>query len=99
MALIVVLVHALSIDVSFLSIAWIRSLMAILILMPISIAGLGIREATFVVALAQFGVPAESALMLSLLFFAKVVLYGLVGGVLEAHRVFFSRTDSAEVPR
>jgi glycosyltransferase 2 family protein len=98
-ALIMVLVHALSIDVGFLTIAWIRSLMAILILMPISIAGLGIREATFVVTLAQFGVPAESALLLSLLIFARVVLYGLVGGVLEARRVFFSRTDSAEVPR
>lgn len=87
-ALIMVFVRALDIDADALTIAWIRSLIAILTMMPVSIAGLGIREATFVVALGQFGVPAERALMLSLLVFARTVVYGLVGGVIEAYRIF-----------
>lgn len=93
-ALIMVFVRALDIDADALTIAWIRSLIAFFTLMPLSIAGLGIREATFVVALGRFGVPAESALMLSVLIFARTVLYGLIGGLIEAHRVFVSENKA-----
>jgi glycosyltransferase 2 family protein len=96
-ALIMVFVYALGIEIGFLTIAWIRSVVALLSLIPISIAGLGVREVTFVVALAQYGVPAESALVLSLLLFARTVIYGLAGGLVEAHRVFISKQDAAEV--
>jgi uncharacterized membrane protein YbhN (UPF0104 family) len=95
-ALIMVFVRALDIDTDALTIAWIRSLIAFFTLMPLSIAGLGIREATFVVALGQFGVPAERALMLSVLIFARTVVYGLVGALIEAHRVFVSEKKKAK---
>lgn len=89
-ALVMLFVIAVDIEIGVLTIAWVRSLVTILSLIPFSIAGLGIREATFVVALNQFGVPAEQALLLSLLLFARMVFYGLLGGVLEGIRVFVS---------
>jgi glycosyltransferase 2 family protein len=97
--LIMVFVLALDIEVGVLTVAWIRSLVALLSLIPISIAGLGVREATFVVALGQYGVPAESALVLSLLLFARLVVYGLAGGLIEAHRVILAKDGAAELPR
>lgn len=95
--LIMVFVRALDIDIGFATVAWIRSLVAVLTLMPFSIAGLGIREATFVVVLAEFGVSAERALLLSLLLFARTVVYGLIGGLFEARRVFVPDQGSVEV--
>lgn len=98
-ALIMVFVRALDIDADALTIAWIRSLIGILTMMPVSIAGLGIREATFVVALGQFGVPAERALMLSLLVFARTVVYGLVGGLIEVYRIFVAEKTAIDLRR
>ena len=95
--LVMVFVLALDIEIGILTVAWIRSVVALIALIPISIAGLGVREVTFVVALAQYGVPAESALVLSLLLFARTVVFGLAGGLIEGHRVFISRDTSAEV--
>jgi glycosyltransferase 2 family protein len=95
--LVMVFVLALDIEIGILTVMWIRSVVALIALIPISIAGLGVREATFVVALAQYGVPAESALVLSLLLFARTVVYGLVGGLIEGHRVFISRESRVEV--
>ena len=92
-ALLMLFVIAIDIDVSVLTIAWVRSLVAVLALLPFSISGLGIREATFVITLGQFGVPSEQAFLLSLLLFARTVVYGLIGGALEGVRVFL-KTDS-----
>jgi uncharacterized membrane protein YbhN (UPF0104 family) len=51
-------------------------------LLPVSLAGWGIREVGLVVALAAFGVPAEPALAVSLLFGLVQIVIGLPGGVI-----------------
>ncbi len=56
----------------------------VLMMLPISISGLGVREAAFVLFFTQVGVPEEQAILLSLLFFALTVVIGIVGGVLFA---------------
>ena len=94
-ALVMLFVYAVNIEISVLTIAWIRSLVAMLEMLPFSIAGLGIREATLVITLGQFGVPAEQAFLLSLLLFARTAVYGMVGGIIEGIRVFWSH-DSTE---
>jgi glycosyltransferase 2 family protein len=51
-------------------------------LLPVSLAGWGVREAGMVVILAGFGVPAEAALAISVLTGLGLVAIGLPGGLI-----------------
>ena len=51
-------------------------------LLPISLAGWGVREAALVVVLASFGVPAEAALATSVLLGLCLIVIGLPGGLI-----------------
>jgi uncharacterized membrane protein YbhN (UPF0104 family) len=51
-------------------------------LLPISLAGWGVRELVLVVALASFGVPAEAALATSVLLGLCLIVIGLPGGLI-----------------
>jgi hypothetical protein len=51
-------------------------------LVPVSLAGWGVRELGFVVVLAGFGIPTEAALAASLLVGLCMVVIGLPGGLL-----------------
>jgi uncharacterized membrane protein YbhN (UPF0104 family) len=51
-------------------------------LLPISFAGWGVREVVLVVALAPFGVPAETALATSVLLGLCLIAIGLPGGLI-----------------
>jgi uncharacterized membrane protein YbhN (UPF0104 family) len=80
-----VLGDGLGLAVPLLSMAWVRSVVVVLSLLPISIGGVGVREGALVVTLGAFGVPAADALALSILVFATTILApGLAGGVVEA---------------
>lgn len=48
---------------------------------PISVAGLGIREAGFVILFGSIGVPKEAALSLSLLVFTLTCMVSFIGGI------------------
>jgi glycosyltransferase 2 family protein len=50
-------------------------------LLPVSLAGWGVREVVLVVALASFGIPAEAALATSVLMGVCLVIVGLPGGL------------------
>lgn len=66
---------------------WIFALASAAAFLPISLAGLGVREGVFVGLLTAFAIPKEQALALSLTIFAMQVLFGLIGGALELLRV------------
>ena len=78
---------SLNIEINFYTLAWVRSAFTLLVMLPISISGLGVREVTFVSILTQYGVPAGSALMLSLILFCRNLLFSLVGGLYELMRI------------
>jgi len=59
-------------------------LISLLLILPISLSGLGVREGGYVYLFAQAGIPAPLALAMSLLFYALNVASGLIGGVLYA---------------
>ena len=59
-------------------------LISFLLVLPISLSGLGVREGGYVYLFAQAGVSAPLALAMSLLFYALNVATGLIGGVLYA---------------
>jgi uncharacterized membrane protein YbhN (UPF0104 family) len=63
-------------------------------LLPVSLAGWGVREVVLVVALGSFGVPAEEALATSVLLGLCTILVGLPGGL-----VWLTDWDLARVGR
>lgn len=64
---------------------WVRSVLLLITLVPISLAGLGVREAGAYLVLQAYGVDASTAVTFSLLVaLVSVIGTGLLGGVLEA---------------
>ena len=82
---------SIDIDISFINLGWIRSVLLLVLLLPISFSGIGVRDGSLIVLLNQYSVLPEKAIALSLLLFARTVFIGLVGGVLEAIQIFFSK--------
>jgi uncharacterized protein (TIRG00374 family) len=80
--------------IDWLDALWINVLAYLAILLPISIVGLGVREAAVIVALTPLGVPRDGAIALALLMFAATFFNALVGGVLQ----FSSGTDRRMAP-
>jgi uncharacterized membrane protein YbhN (UPF0104 family) len=74
---------ALGLSISPLALTWIMAMATIFGMFPISLAGLGVREATYVGLLSLFGVPTGPALALSLGMFAILIALGLTGGLLD----------------
>lgn len=78
------LTDALGIDVSWGFIAIYHPLIVLATAIPITIGGFGLREATYALLLPFAGIPADDAIILSLLWWAVGALGGLVGGVIYA---------------
>ena len=73
----------LGIHVSFLNLAWVMTLVSIAQALPISLAGVGIRDSALVYFLGVLGVASTLALELSLSILALNVLMGLPGAVMQ----------------
>jgi uncharacterized membrane protein YbhN (UPF0104 family) len=89
-AVVLLLAASIGVEVPFLTLGWIRSVVQLLDNLPLSIAGLGVREASLLVLLEPYGVAGERALALAFLLLGRSLLLGLVGGVLEGVRVLLS---------
>lgn len=87
---------ALQLDVDMSTLGWIRSVVAIAMLLPVSIAGLGVREAAFLTLLIPYGVASGDALALSLLVFARGLAFSLAGSFFEAKRLVFGQKEFAK---
>ncbi|HMP01227.1 MAG TPA: lysylphosphatidylglycerol synthase transmembrane domain-containing protein [Gemmatales bacterium] len=73
--------RALGLDLGLGVYAVVVPLVALATMVPVSIGGLGVREGSFVVLLAPYGVPATTAVALGLSWLAMNVVVGLVGGL------------------
>lgn len=79
--------YAVGLDVPPLTLGWVRTAVMVLVMLPITIAGFGVREGALVAVLGQYGVAGEEAVAFSLLMFAIATLpNGAIGGLLEAWR-------------
>ncbi|MEO5337065.1 MAG: flippase-like domain-containing protein [Magnetospirillum sp. WYHS-4] len=76
-----VLARALAIDISVVDCLILIPLVILITTLPISIGGWGVREGAMVGTLGLVGVPAESALVLSILFGLSAMVTALPGGV------------------
>ena len=74
--------ESLGVDLSFFSWVVIVPPVTLIQLVPVSLAGWGVRELGFVFVLAGFGIPAEAALAASLLVGLCMIVVGLPGGLL-----------------
>ena len=77
---------AIGIAVPLVSLGWIRAAVQLVVFLPISISGLGVREGSLILALEPYGVSGVDAVALSLLIFGINLLIGLIGGGLELRR-------------
>jgi uncharacterized membrane protein YbhN (UPF0104 family) len=79
--------QALHLRIPVFALIWIRSLVFLIQLIPISISGLGFREGALVLILPYYGAAQASAMAFSLIIFGYILLIGLIGGILEAREV------------
>jgi uncharacterized membrane protein YbhN (UPF0104 family) len=77
----------------FASVGWVRTLLAMVGILPVSFGGLGVREASLVGVLQPYGVSAADAVALGLLLFGRDLLAALAGAALEA-RAFLAPAPS-----
>jgi uncharacterized protein (TIRG00374 family) len=78
---------ACGVELSLATIGWMQAVVAMLVLLPISFSGLGVREGTLVFLSARYGVPAPIALSWSLLMFAGTLFVAAIGGAIELRTV------------
>jgi hypothetical protein len=77
--------------IGFHEMLWARSVLAIVLMVPVSVAGLGFRDLTLVAALGLFGVAAHQAALLAVILLGFQVVHGLLGFVLEQISLFRPR--------
>jgi hypothetical protein len=77
------LVKAASVPLGIIDITWIGSLVLLLQTIPISFAGLGLREGAYAYLFTLFHLSPEKGVLIGILFFTQMLIVALVGGVLE----------------
>jgi uncharacterized membrane protein YbhN (UPF0104 family) len=78
--------YALHLDVSVWDLAVVVPMSAVVQLLPVSVNGFGVREATFTFYFARLGQPIESALLVSLVAQALLMLFSLLGAAVYISR-------------
>jgi glycosyltransferase 2 family protein len=72
---------ALSHDVPVFALAVFVPLISLAGMLPVSVNGLGLREALYVLLFGRIGIPADVALLMALLYFAVTLIASLPGGI------------------
>ena len=75
---------AFGIDIQLADWLWTFAIVSAAVLLPLSVAGIGIREGAYVAVLGLLHVPSANALALSLTVFATQLVAALCGGLTEA---------------
>lgn len=79
----VVVGGSLGIHVGFFDWCWILSILSVVLLLPVTVGGLGLREGSLVTLLALFGAAPEAALALSFTLFGLQILLAVIGAIYE----------------
>jgi hypothetical protein len=74
---------SINMDIDLLSIFWIVSFVSLILLIPVSVMGLGLREGSFVIFLGMIGIADVKSLSLSLLVSLMLIVIASFGGVME----------------
>jgi uncharacterized protein (TIRG00374 family) len=82
-AALVTFAAAFGLDLGFVASLWVRMALNVAMLVPLSPAGLGVREVGFVVLLKPFAVPESDALAIALCVLAYQIVVAAIGGLCE----------------
>lgn len=74
--------------IDYLTLVFFYSVAVVLTLLPVTVAGIGLREGGLVYLLAQAGVAEETALAVSILNLATMIILAIGGGLIEFHYHF-----------
>lgn len=74
--------HAVRLDLGLADIAWIRACLHLLFLLPLSVAGIGVRESALVILLAPFGIASAQAVAFAFLLLSGQLVLAGIGGLL-----------------
>jgi glycosyltransferase 2 family protein len=80
------LFKAMGLPLSILDAMWMGSLVLLLQLLPITFAGLGVREGAYAYLFVIRNLPSEQGVLMGLLFFSQMLIFSGVGGILELSR-------------
>jgi uncharacterized protein (TIRG00374 family) len=75
--------ESVNVSLSIFVFAWIRAVVLIMSMLPISYSGLGVREGVMIYLLSFYNVSPQSAFAISFLSFAKNLTIPFVGGIIE----------------
>lgn len=78
-----VIADSMGLDLSWTQLAWVRTVVFLLTMIPLTIGGMGVRELGFVGLLSLSGVTAEAAFTLGLSLSAAQLIIGLAGAIVE----------------
>jgi hypothetical protein len=78
----VLLSGAIDLGLSFADCAWLRALLHLLFLLPLSVSGIGVREGALVALLLPLGYSSVQAVAYSFLLMAGLLLMAGIGGLL-----------------
>jgi uncharacterized membrane protein YbhN (UPF0104 family) len=79
----VVLARGAGVGVSIILLLWVRALLTMVRLLPISFNGLGVREATLVAVLVPFGVSEANAFAFGVLNIVNLLCFATVGAAYQ----------------
>lgn len=78
-----VLFKAAYLPLSFLDVAWMGSLVLILQVLPISFAGIGVREGAYAYLFTLYNLPAEKGVVIGILIFSQMLILAGLGAFFE----------------
>jgi uncharacterized protein (TIRG00374 family) len=90
-----IVASALGLSVSLMAFFLIVPIAIVIMMIPVSINGIGVREGLFVLLLGVHGVPQAEGLAYAWVIYVLLLLQGLIGGIVFAFRRDVSKSSSA----
>jgi len=77
------LMAAASLPLTLVDVAWMGSLVLLLQTLPISFAGIGLREGAYAYLFSLYKLPPEKGILIGVLFFSQMLIMASIGGIFE----------------
>lgn len=74
---------SLHLPLTFIDVTWMGSLVLLLQVLPISFAGIGVREGAYAYLFTLFNLPPEKGVLIGILFFTQMLVFSAIGAVLN----------------
>jgi uncharacterized membrane protein YbhN (UPF0104 family) len=89
--------QALGSPVGLAEVTWARACYTLVLLLPITFAGLGAREGVLILLLRPYGVTAADAVALSFIQLGGTFILALLGGIFEFRNFWRRRAEAVDV--